>query len=110
MSAPGLPKAMLLVWSIWLLAAGAMRADHITALRRESVEMFYHGFDNYMRVAFPEDEVRVLCPEYSTGAWCCIAANRLRSSAPSPAPLLPETERTRVTSVSTTCSATTRSR
>lgn len=35
-----------------------MRPNRITDLRHETVDMFYHGFDNYMRVAFPEDELR----------------------------------------------------
>ncbi len=35
-----------------------MRPAHIRRLRQETVDLFYHGFDNYMRVAFPEDEVR----------------------------------------------------
>ena len=35
-----------------------MTPAHIAQLRKETVEMFYHGFDNYMDVAFPEDEVR----------------------------------------------------
>lgn len=39
------------------LGAVAMRAGRVTDLRRETVDLFYHGFDNYMRVAFPEDEV-----------------------------------------------------
>jgi len=34
-----------------------MRPDRVTQLRQETVDMFYHGYDNYMRVAFPEDEV-----------------------------------------------------
>lgn len=41
------------------LGAEAMRAGRVTDLRRETVGLFYHGFDNYMRVAFPEDEVRL---------------------------------------------------
>ena len=41
------------------LGAVAMRAGRVTDLRRETVGLFYHGFDNYMRVAFPEDEVRL---------------------------------------------------
>jgi hypothetical protein len=40
--------------------ANAMTAARIAELRQETVEMFYHGFDNYMSVAFPEDEVRTL--------------------------------------------------
>ncbi|KAK3336693.1 glycoside hydrolase family 47 protein [Cercophora scortea] len=67
------PSCILIPWSsAWLLVltlvlvlgvghcpgAMAMRPDHVRALRRETVEMFYHGYDNYMRVAFPEDELR----------------------------------------------------
>lgn len=39
--------------------AAAMRPARIAQLRQEAVDMFYHGFDNYMSVAFPEDEVRL---------------------------------------------------
>ncbi|KAI0126531.1 glycoside hydrolase family 47 protein [Xylariales sp. AK1849] len=35
-----------------------MRPDRIASLRQETVAMFYHGFDNYMKLAFPEDELR----------------------------------------------------
>ncbi|KAL2124694.1 hypothetical protein VTJ04DRAFT_1059 [Mycothermus thermophilus] len=35
-----------------------MRADQVRQLRRETIDMFYHGFDNYMKIAFPEDELR----------------------------------------------------
>ncbi|KAH6853551.1 glycosyl hydrolase family 47-domain-containing protein [Chaetomium sp. MPI-CAGE-AT-0009] len=41
----------------WPVAA-AMRPDRVRELRRETVDMFYHGFDNYMNIAFPEDELR----------------------------------------------------
>lgn len=34
-----------------------MRPSRIAELRRDTVDMFYHGFDNYMSIAFPEDEV-----------------------------------------------------
>lgn len=44
----------------WLQLATAMLPDRITELRKETVEMFYHGYDNYMEVAFPEDEVSEL--------------------------------------------------
>lgn len=44
--------------SSWLSPTAAMRPDHIAKLRQETVDIFYHGFDNYMRVAFPEDELR----------------------------------------------------
>lgn len=42
---------------VWLHQAVAMRPDRIAQLRQDTVEMFYHGFDNYMNLAFPEDEV-----------------------------------------------------
>ena len=42
----------------WLAPTDAMRPDRIAELRNETVEMFYHGYDNYMNLAFPEDEVR----------------------------------------------------
>lgn len=45
---------LLLSWPAHVLA---MRADRIAQLRQETVEMFYHGYDNYMKIAFPEDEV-----------------------------------------------------
>jgi len=38
----------------------AMTPGRIAQLRQETVDMFYHGFDNYMDIAFPEDEV--CCP------------------------------------------------
>jgi hypothetical protein len=41
----------------WLALASAMTPGRIAELRQETVAMFYHGFDNYMKVAFPEDEV-----------------------------------------------------
>ncbi|KAJ9152040.1 alpha-1,2-Mannosidase [Pleurostoma richardsiae] len=37
-----------------------MRPDRIAQLRQETVDMFYHGYDNYMKIAFPEDELRPL--------------------------------------------------
>ncbi|KAL2211747.1 glycoside hydrolase family 47, alpha-1,2-mannosidase [Sarocladium strictum] len=40
--------------------AAAMRADRMAQLRRETVDMFYHGYGNYMEHAFPEDELRPL--------------------------------------------------
>ncbi|KAL5314574.1 hypothetical protein ACEPPN_017215 [Leptodophora sp. 'Broadleaf-Isolate-01'] len=46
------------VFTIWLAVASAMTPARIAELRLETVEMFYHGFDNYMNVAFPEDELR----------------------------------------------------
>ncbi|XP_044719865.1 glycosyl hydrolase family 47 protein [Hirsutella rhossiliensis] len=37
-----------------------MRADRLAQLRQETVDMFYHGYSNYMQHAFPEDELRPL--------------------------------------------------
>ncbi|KAI1202771.1 glycoside hydrolase family 47 protein [Nemania serpens] len=42
----------------WLAPVLAMRPGRVAELRQETVAMFYHGFDNYMRIAFPEDELR----------------------------------------------------
>lgn len=42
----------------WLEPVAAMRPSRVAQLRQETVDMFYHGFDNYMKIAFPEDEVR----------------------------------------------------
>lgn len=42
----------------WLGSAVlAMRPSYVAKLRQETIDMFYHGYDNYMRIAFPEDEV-----------------------------------------------------
>jgi hypothetical protein len=49
---------LLIYCTIWLGLARAMTPAHIAELRKETVDMFYHGFDNYMDIAFPEDEVR----------------------------------------------------
>lgn len=39
----------------WLTVS--MRMDRLAQLRQDTVDMFYHGFSNYMKHAFPEDEV-----------------------------------------------------
>lgn len=49
---------LLFFFAVWLSLASAMSPARIAELRKETVDMFYHGFDNYMDVAFPEDEVR----------------------------------------------------
>lgn len=49
---------LLAIWAIWVASVSAMTEARIAELRQETVSMFYHGFDNYMTVAFPEDEVR----------------------------------------------------
>ncbi|KAG9237382.1 glycoside hydrolase family 47 protein [Amylocarpus encephaloides] len=53
------PQWILLVLAtIWLPTVSAMTNARIAELRKETVSMFYHGFDNYMDIAFPEDELR----------------------------------------------------
>ncbi|KAJ4422267.1 hypothetical protein N0V82_003128 [Gnomoniopsis sp. IMI 355080] len=44
----------------WLNQVAAMRPDRMAQLRHDTVEMFYHGYHNYMDLAFPEDELRPL--------------------------------------------------
>ncbi|KYK56759.1 Glycosyl hydrolase family 47 [Drechmeria coniospora] len=50
-----LPLCALLSWSV-----NSMRADHLSQLRLDTVDTFYHGYRNYMHHAFPEDELRPL--------------------------------------------------
>ena len=40
----------------------AMGPGYMEKLRQDTIRMFRHGFDNYMRHAFPEDEVGQLKP------------------------------------------------
>ncbi|KAI5467430.1 glycosyl hydrolase family 47-domain-containing protein [Mariannaea sp. PMI_226] len=51
---------LLLICSILPWRTFAMRQDRLERLRRDTVDMFYHGYDNYMEFAFPEDELRPL--------------------------------------------------
>lgn len=50
--------ATLLVSALLPWITTSMRADYLAQLRQDTVDMFYHGFSNYMKHAFPEDEVR----------------------------------------------------
>ena len=50
---------LIAMFALWLNLVNAMTDARIAELRKETVEMFYHGYDNYMNVAFPEDEVRL---------------------------------------------------
>ncbi|KAL8855560.1 MAG: hypothetical protein Q9178_007790 [Gyalolechia marmorata] len=50
----------LLVLSIGTVPAQAMTDGQIRELRQEAEHMFYHGYDNYMKHAFPEDELKPL--------------------------------------------------
>jgi hypothetical protein len=43
--------------AILVALTNAMTPKRIGELRQETISMFYHGFDNYMNIAFPEDEV-----------------------------------------------------
>ncbi|OAQ79346.1 ER glycosyl hydrolase (Edem) [Purpureocillium lilacinum] len=52
--------ALLLLCALQPWTAAAMRADYLAQLRQETVDTFYHGFSNYMKHAFPEDELRPL--------------------------------------------------
>ncbi|KAJ5929734.1 hypothetical protein N7454_006684 [Penicillium verhagenii] len=55
---------IMLAWvfllSLWLTLAEGMRDYQIKELRQETEHMFYHGFENYLEHAFPEDELRPL--------------------------------------------------
>ncbi|KAI9785606.1 MAG: alpha mannosidase-like protein [Peltula sp. TS41687] len=42
------------------MAVSAMRKAQLEALKQETMDMFYHGYDHYMKIAFPEDELRPL--------------------------------------------------
>lgn len=46
-----------------MAGVSAMTPARIAELRQETVSMFYHGYDNYMKVAFPEDEVGESLPK-----------------------------------------------
>jgi len=50
---------LVLLLLSWPGGARAMGPGRVAKLRRETVDMFYHGYDNYMKIAFPEDEVRL---------------------------------------------------
>lgn len=51
---------LLLAIVCWATVARGMTDEGIAALRLETHDIFYHGFDNYMTHAFPEDELRPL--------------------------------------------------
>ncbi|KAF2748340.1 glycoside hydrolase family 47 protein [Sporormia fimetaria CBS 119925] len=50
----------LLLLVCWVTLAHGMTDDHISSLREDTTDIFYHGFKNYMDHAFPEDELRPL--------------------------------------------------
>ncbi|KAL9594590.1 MAG: hypothetical protein Q9219_006950 [cf. Caloplaca sp. 3 TL-2023] len=47
-----------LVLSLWAVVARGMTNGQVKELRQEAEHMFFHGFDNYMKHAFPEDELK----------------------------------------------------
>ncbi|KAL8825140.1 MAG: hypothetical protein Q9170_007915, partial [Blastenia crenularia] len=51
---------MFLLLSLCLVTAQSMTIAQIKELRQEAEHMFYHGYDNYMKHAFPEDEIKPL--------------------------------------------------
>jgi len=51
---------ILLALCCWATCAHGMTDDTITSLRQETIDIFYHGYDSYMKYAFPEDELRPL--------------------------------------------------
>ncbi|KAF3385561.1 ER degradation-enhancing alpha-mannosidase-like protein 1 [Penicillium rolfsii] len=46
--------------SLWLTLAHGMRGYQVKELRQETERMFYHGYENYLEHAFPDDELRPL--------------------------------------------------
>ncbi|EEH18851.2 hypothetical protein PABG_01170 [Paracoccidioides brasiliensis Pb03] len=44
--------------SLWIPPVEGMRGGQIRELRKETEQMFYHGYENYMKHAFPEDELK----------------------------------------------------
>lgn len=49
-----------LILSLWLGVAWGMSTSQLDGLRKDTEHMFYHGFENYLEHAFPEDELRPL--------------------------------------------------
>ena len=45
---------------LWLCVASAMSPHERIMLRNETMLMFRHGFDMYMRYAYPDDELKPL--------------------------------------------------
>ncbi|GKT43230.1 ER degradation-enhancing alpha-mannosidase-like protein 1 [Colletotrichum spaethianum] len=43
---------------LWPLAVSAISPVRLAELRNATTQVFHHGWDNYMRIAFPEDELR----------------------------------------------------
>ena len=59
-SPPAWDLALILILTLWASFAACMTPKTIDSLRSETRDIFYHGYDNYLRYAFPEDELRPL--------------------------------------------------
>ncbi|SMQ45040.1 unnamed protein product [Zymoseptoria tritici ST99CH_3D7] len=49
---------ILLSLAVWPTVVKCMTDDTIASLRQDTQDLFYHGYDNYLAHAFPEDELR----------------------------------------------------
>lgn len=74
-------NALYLLVAVLVALANAMTPKRTGELRQEAVAMFYHGFDNYMKIAFPEDEVPL--PRHNIQLMSLILTS-FRSSGRSP--------------------------
>ena len=54
----GIQLVVLIASLASIATVRAQTPGQITALRKEAEDLFYHGFENYMTHAFPEDELR----------------------------------------------------
>jgi Glycosyl hydrolase family 47 len=54
----GIQLLLAVVLCIWAAPSLAMDTSTRESLRDQTVELFYHGYDNYMHYGFPEDELR----------------------------------------------------
>ncbi|ETN47021.1 uncharacterized protein HMPREF1541_01211 [Cyphellophora europaea CBS 101466] len=52
--------AFVIVLYIFIATVEAISPGELFALRKETEDLFYHGYENYMNHAFPEDELRPL--------------------------------------------------
>ncbi|KAI9698299.1 MAG: alpha mannosidase-like protein [Bogoriella megaspora] len=59
-SAHSLGWLSILLYILFAAHACGMTDDAIANLRQETRDIFYHGFNGYMKFAFPEDELRPL--------------------------------------------------
>jgi hypothetical protein len=54
-------RAYPLLWRLFLFIifwSPVLATNRVDLLRQETIDLFYHGYDNYMQHAFPEDELR----------------------------------------------------